>query len=113
MLNEVLIPCQGSLLSLSQPVHHCPLLALSFPLAMEAVVFEHSLHPLRVQGCKCEGGVLVQPTNGTELWRINWQEWGPGGGEHVMEVEELVMKADEMMKDVAVTGSDWPERESV
>ncbi len=54
----------------------------------------------------------MQPTNGTELWRINWAGVGPGG-EHVMEVEELVMKQMRMMKDVAVTGSDWPERESV
>ncbi len=22
----------------------------------------------------------MQPTNGTELWRINWAEVGPGGG---------------------------------
>lgn len=31
-------------------------------------------------GCKCEGGVLVQPTKGTELWRINCAGVGPGGG---------------------------------
>jgi len=30
-----------------------------------------------------------------------------------MDEEELVMKQMRMMKDVAVTGSDWPERESV
>lgn len=49
MLNEVLIPCQGLYFHYPSPFHS-PLLALSFPLAMEAVEFEHSLHPLRVQG---------------------------------------------------------------
>lgn len=35
------------------------------------------------------------------------------GVEHVMEVEELVMRRRRMMKEgVAVPGSDWPERES-
>lgn len=37
-------------------------------------------HPPPVDGCRREGGVLVQPTNGSELWRMNWAGLRPGGG---------------------------------
>lgn len=33
-----------------------------------------------MEGCRREGGVLVQPTNGRELWRMNCAGLRPGGG---------------------------------
>lgn len=36
--------------------------------------------PPPTEECNREGGVLVQPTNGRELWRINWAGLSPGGG---------------------------------
>lgn len=48
----------------------------------------------------CEGGVLVQPTNGREPWRMNWVEVGPGGGAcdggggGICEVEEEDVECD-------------------
>lgn len=52
-------------------------------------------HPPLMEGCRREGGVLVQPTNGRELWRMNWAGLRPGGGGRVggggiCEVEEEV-----------------------
>lgn len=40
-------------------------------------------HPPLMEGCRREGGVLVQPTNGRELWRMNWAGLRPGGGGRV------------------------------
>lgn len=34
-------------------------------------------------GCRWEGGVLVQPTNGRELWRMNCAGLNAGGGGRV------------------------------
>lgn len=33
-----------------------------------------------MEGCRRDGGVLVQPTKGSELWRMNWAGLRPGGG---------------------------------
>jgi len=37
--------------------------------------------PPPMEGCRREGGLLVQPTNGREPWRMNWAGLRPGGGE--------------------------------
>lgn len=34
-------------------------------------------------GCRREGAVLVQPTKGRELWRMNWAGLRPGAGGRV------------------------------
>lgn len=68
----------GSLLSLSHPVSpELPVTPDSPTGMMEGGV---CAHPPPMEGCRREGGVLVQPTNGRELWRMNCAGLRPGGG---------------------------------
>lgn len=68
----------GSLLSLSHPVSaELPVTPDSTTGMMEGGV---CAHPPPTDWCRREGGVLVQPTNGREPWRMNCAGLSPGGG---------------------------------
>lgn len=67
----------GSLLSLSHPVSlELPVTPDSSVGMMEGGVWAQ---PPPVGWCRREGGVLVQPTNGRELWRMNCAGLRAGG----------------------------------
>lgn len=68
----------GSLLSLSHPVS--PELPVTPDSPTGIMGGGVCAHPLPMGGCRCEGGVLVQPTSGRELWRMNCAGLRPGGG---------------------------------
>lgn len=74
---SIIFTLSGSLLSLSHPVSpEPPVTPESTTGMMEGGV---CAQPPPTEECNTEGGVLVQPTNGRELWRINWG-LSPGGG---------------------------------